>query len=273
MNITALIKVWSGEEWLKACVESIYPYVHKIVLLTSDISWIGGRGNPSLPIIREIQKCRDKEKKVIHINRDEPNQIKHCMEGYNYIKQNIRNTDWIQLIDSDELWDKANYEKAIKILQERPNEKAFRTQMYTYIKSPYYRVDPPEPLKPCCFIKPNLPDMGLEPRGCAIKPFYTMPDVWCHHFVFVRSHFNKVLEKLIQSHVSEKQPYEKMNLWIPEVWNRLPNVPMGWTIPRGGFHPAIGFGRNWKKIRVVPLEELPEILHNKRYPEILKFGE
>lgn len=271
MKIIALMKTWSGQEWLKACVESIYNYCEKIVLLTSNISWIGAKDNPSIPIIKEIQECHDINKKVIHINHDEPDQLKHCMYGYKYIQDNLA-CDYIQLIDNDELWDKQNYEKAIYYLKKEPGYKAYRTQMYTYIKSPFYRIDPIEALKPVCFIKPDLKDMGLEPRGCAIKPFYTMQDVYCHHFVMVRQYPNNVFEKLIQSHITEKQPYERLDKWIPIVWNNIPNVPTSWTQQRGGFHMAIGYGKNWKGIKQVNLADLPEVLHNRRYPEILQFG-
>lgn len=272
MKITALIKVWSGEEWLKACIASIYNHVYKIVIITSDVSWIGGKDNPSIPIIKEMAYCHDPEGKIIHINYNTSNQMEHCQYAYEYIKKELPETDYIQLIDSDELWDDNNYKKAIQFIKDNPGFDAYRTQMYTYIKRPYYRIDPIEPLKPVCFISTNRPDMGMEPRGCAIKPFKEMPDVYCHHFVFVRYHFNRVLEKLVQSHVSEKQPYEDMSKWIPEVWNKLPDVTASWTQKRGGFHPAIGFGKNWKSIKTVLLEELPEVLHNQRFPEILKYG-
>jgi hypothetical protein len=208
-------------------------------------------------------ECHDPDKKLIHINYDEMNQIKHCMYGYKYIQNNF-DCDYVQLIDSDELWDDLNYIKAIEFLKQNIGYKAYKTYMYTYIKSPFFRIDPIEPLRPVCFIKSDLQDMGLEPRGCAIKPDIIMP-IFCHHFVFVRYHFNKVLEKLIQSHVSEKQPYEDMSKWIPEIWNELPDC-------KENFHPAIGFGHHWKRIKRITYEELPEVLHNQKYPEILKFG-
>ncbi len=264
MKIIVLLKSFTGEEWLQPCIDSIYNHVHKIVLLTSKISWIGGEGNPSIPVIKTITECYDPEKKIIHINYDEPNQIKHCMHGYRYIQNNF-DCDYIQLIDSDELWDKKNYTASLEFIKKNPGYKAYRSEMYTYIKSPFYRIDPPEPLKPVCFIKPDLSDMGLEPRGCSLKPFIIMEDIFCHHFIFVRYHFNGVLEKLIQSHVSEKQPYEDMSKWIPEVWNKLPNC-------KENFHPAIGYGTSWKRIKQIQYEDLPEVLHNQRYPDILKYG-
>ncbi|MFX0132418.1 MAG: hypothetical protein ACFFDN_02105 [Candidatus Hodarchaeota archaeon] len=270
MKIIALYKVWSGEEWLRPSIQSIYPFVHKIYILTSKVSWIGGLGNPSFQVIDKILQNDDKDSKVIHINHDEPNQIKHCQFGYEIIRRNHPDADFIQLIDSDELWDQENYEKAIDYLNKNPGVDAYRTQMYTYVKTPFLRVDPPESLKPVCFITLQRPDMGTEPRGCGIHPFKTMPDVWCHHFVFVRAYFNKVLEKLIQSHVSEKQPYASMDKWIPEVWNRLPSWNKG--IFSEGFHPAIGYQKNWSGLKEITIQDLPEILHGGKFPEVLSFG-
>ena len=193
----------------------------------------------------------------------------HCMYGFEHIKRNYH-CDYIQIIDSDELWDSENYLKAISFLEQNPGLSAYRAQMYTYLKSPFYRVDPPEPLKPVCFINAKLPDMGNQPRGCALNPFVIMPDVWCHHFVFVRSSFNKVLEKLIQSHVSESQPYESMDKWVPECWNKLPDRNL--DLFPGGIHPAIGYASHWKAIKEVTLSDLPEILSRHEFRHILKFG-
>lgn len=268
VKIIGLMKVFSGEEWLRASVMSILPFVEKVMLLTSNVSWIGGKGNPSISIVKQL--VAEYPDKIEHLEHDESNQLIHCMFGFEHIKRNY-DCDFIQLIDSDELWDAENYQKALAYLAKYPDALAYRTQMFTYIKSPFYRIDPPEPLKPVCFINAKLKDMGNQPRGCSIKPFVIMPDIWCHHFVFVRSHFNKVLEKLIQSHVSESQSYERMDRWIPECWNKLPD----WNkeLFPNGIHPAIGYGHHWKSIKKVGIEDLPEILDDPDYRYIFDFGE
>lgn len=272
MKIVALIKTWSGEEWLKASVLSILKHVDKVVLLTSDVSWIGHRGNPSIPMIEEIMKLHNQNNKIIHINYDEPNQLKHCQYGYEWIKKNFPDTDYIFLGDSDEIWDDQNMITFKNYVLHNPQYDAYRVNIYTYIKSPLFRIDPVEPLKPVSMISTRIPNMGTEARACTIKPFVCIPDVYYHHYVFVRMHFNHVLEKLVQSHTSEKQPYEDMSQWIPNVWNTIPNVPKSWTEKRGGFHPAIGFGRNWKSIKVINKNEVPRILHNSNMPIAKKFG-
>ena len=264
MKIIALCKTWSGAEWLTPCIESIYKHCEKIVLLTSNISWIGGHDNPSIPVIENIIKEKDSDNKVIHINYDESNQLKHCEYGYKYIQNNF-DCDYVQLIDSDEIWNDTDYLKAIEYLKTTPDYSAYRTSIYTYIKSVYYQLDPIEPLKPVCFIKSDLKNMGTEPRGCMIQPFYIMQDVFYHHYGFVRYHFNKVLEKIVQSHVSEKQPYESMDKWIPNVWNKIPNC-------KENFHMAIGFGTHWKRIKMLDFNSIPEILKKEEYRKLLTFG-
>ena len=265
MKIVALIKCWSGEEFLEPSVESIINHVEKVVLLYSEVSWIGGTGNPSAAVIANLKKKYPN--KIVVLRHDESNQLKHCDYGYKYIQSHF-DCDYVQLIDSDEPWDDTDYIKAKEFLARNPGYKAYRTQMYTYIKSPFYRVDPIEPLKPVCFIRPDLPNMGTEARACTIEPFAVMPDVYCHHFVFVRSHVNKVFEKLIQSHVSEKQPYEPLPTWITEVWNKLPDYNRQ-RFPNG-FHPAIGFGHNWKNLKVVEKDDLPKIFG--KYGYVYNFG-
>jgi len=264
MKIVALYKVWSGEEWLKPSVESIIDHVEKVVLLYSNVSWIGGTGNPSMGVIKDL--TNKYPGKVIALRKDESNQLKHCEYGFQYIKSNIP-CDYVQLIDSDEVWDNKEYEKAKEFLIKKPGYHTYRTQMYTYIKKATYRVDPLEGLKPVCFVDSKIPTLGNQPRACNL-PTTTMPDVYCHHFVFVRTTFNQVLEKLVQSHVSEKQLYQQMDKWIPEVWNKLPNYNR--IMFRDGLHPAIGFGASWRNLKVISAKELPTILE--RYKYIYDFG-
>jgi hypothetical protein len=267
MRIAALYKVWSGEEWLHASVDSIMPYVEKVVIVLSSKSWIGGKGNPSNKAVLDLmEKYKDRVEVIATTEQD---QMEQCMIGYRWIQENVP-CDYVQLIDSDEVWDEKNYLAAIEFIRQQPGEKAYRTQMYTYVKSALLRVDPPEPLKPVCFIRADLDDMGLEPRGCGLHPFVTMDDVWCHHFVLVRYHFNKVLEKIVQSHVSEKQMYEDMSVWIPEVWNKLPDYNKG-LFPNG-LHMAIGFGHNWKELIRVSPADLPATLSEPGYVHLLGYG-
>lgn len=289
MKIVALVKTFAGEEWIKPMTLSIYPYVEKIVFVNSEISWTGRKGNSckqaiykmigtalskeerqhrqrnKLPLI--FQSGMDVENKIVSLNYNTINQLEQCLYGYEYIKRNFP-CDYVMLIDTDEVWDAQDLENAIQFLKENPGYEAYRSGVYTYIKSPYWRVSPVEPLEPVCFIKSNLSDLGNNARCCGL-PSITMKNdlgkIPYHHYVYVRDNFNIVLEKIISSHVSEEALYEDMSRWIPEVWNKLPNV-------NGGFHPAIGYKKNWFGIETIEKDKLPKILREKNFPIMEKFN-
>lgn len=283
MKIVALTKTFAGEEWIKPMTLSIYPYVEKIVFVNSEISWTGRKGNTCKQAIDGFKNrkkrwnrrkgswiysddCIDIENKIVSLNYDTINQLEQCLYGYEYIQRN-HPCDYVMLIDTDEVWDSQDLENAIQFLKENPGYQAYRSSVYTYIKSPYWRVSPIEPLKPVCFIKADLSDLGNNARCCGL-PSIVMKnekgDIPYHHYVYVRDNFNIVLEKIISSHVSEEALYEDMSKWIPEVWNRLPDV-------KGGFHPAIGYKRNWLEIETIGQDKLPKVLKERTFPIMEKF--
>lgn len=268
IKLVAFYKVFSGEEWLLPSVLSIYNHVEKIVILTSDYNWSGSKGNPSIPMIENIVFDNDPDGKIIHIHHNEVDQLKHCEFGYNYIRKNLI-YDFVMLIDSDEIWDDENLIRAKHHLSAEPLNSGiltYRTQTYTYVKSPFYRVHPIEQLHPVCFVRSTLSNLGTEARACSFKETQLIDDVYYHHFVHVRLSSNKVLEKIITSHISEKQPYrEIMDEWVPNCWNKLPNVV--------DFHVAIGFESTWKSIVVISKSELPQILQNHNFEIMEKFND
>lgn len=265
MNIVALYKTFRGEEFLEASIRSIYDRVHKIVLVNSEISWTGRKGNTCKEVIK---KFVDTENKLISIDCDTSNQLEQCDIGFQYIKYHF-DCDFVMLIDTDEVWDNKNLDSAIKCLEDDPrHDVVYRVGIYTYIKSPYYRVTPIEPLKPVVFVSTKRNYLGSSQR-CHGLESVTMQtkdklSIFYHHFVYVRKDFNTVLEKIISSHVSENREYQDMSEWIPQVWNRLPRLQGKW---KDGFHPAIGFQGHWSKLEKVELKSLPEVFT--QFPHLL----
>lgn len=262
MKIIAFFKVWDGHEWLSASIKSIYNYVDKILLLTSNISWIGQLDNPSIPEINRIKKDEDTENKIIHINHDESNQMKHCNYGYKWLEENHPDCDYYMLMDSDEIFHDNEIKKAKEFLINNPDHKAYRCHVRTFLKSPFYMVWPPEPLCPTIYVKANQKNYGFEPRGCGIKPFIVIENSYYCHYTWVRDHVNSVFIKIIQSHVSEKQPMHDIDTWITTIWNNL---------PRGkNLHIARGFAHNWLQIKQIPRSELPECIQG-GHPVVKKY--
>lgn len=269
MKVVALCKTFGGHEWVQAMAYSIYDHVDNIVFVNSDVSWTGARGNKCRG---EIEKIEDKQNKIRVLEFDTHNQMAQVMYGYNYIQDKLP-CDYVMLIDTDEVWDGNQLIQAKEFLAKNPEKIAYRTRMYTYLKTPFYRVSPVEPLLPVSFVNMKQGNLGGLPRACDLPYIRTTGrnerDIFFHHFVYVRENFNSVLEKIISSHVSEEKNYADMSVWIPEVWNRLPDIDNFYKTK--GIHPGIGFAKNWRNLAQVVLADLPEILQTKRFSIMEKF--
>jgi hypothetical protein len=252
-------------------IRSIYNYVDKIIFVNSELSWNGRRGNTCKKEISRIKTVMDRYDKIISLSFDTINQFEQCMYGYLTIKNNFK-CDYVMHIDTDEIWDDDNLQRAIKFIQKNPRHKAYRSHIYTYIKSPLYRVTPIEGLKPVVFTSSALPDLGQSDRSCDM-PYILMDDnkgpILYHHYVYVRHSFNTVLEKIITSHVSENVEYQDMSKWIPEVWNKFPNIEGHWL---EGYHPHRDFKRNWMGVDQITKDQMPPVLKKHNYPILEQFG-
>jgi len=253
MNIVALCKTFRGEEWLKPMFDSIAPFVSKVVFVNSEVSWTGIRGNTCIAEINKLMGDPAKAQKIVSLTKTTTDQDEQCTFGYEYIRQHFP-CDYVLLIDTDEIWDNTNFNKALEFLKANPNHNVYRCRLHAYVKSPYYRVVPPDPLCPVVFIKPTISKLGLPARCCSLTPYVIMQDVYYHHYVHVRKSFNLVLEKIISSHNSENDQYADMAEWVPNVWNKLPNVE--------NIHPALGRAHLWKSIKIITEAELPEVLQD-----------
>lgn len=263
MHITVLCKTFRGDEFLEPMALSVAPFVDKIVFVNSEISWTGRQGNTCKPVIEKL-KGEGLKDKIISLDFNTNSQKEQVDYGFNYIRKHIP-YDYLLLQDSDEVWDYKDLEKAINYIKDNPQYSIFRTRMYTYIKSPFWRVYPIEQLKPIVFVSNTINGLGEASRGHDYhKEAHALPpDIYLHHFVYVRKDFNTVLEKIISSHASENAEYRDMSRWIPEVWNNLPEVK--------DFHPAKGFAHCWHEIMVVPKAMLPCIFNEREFDIIKRF--
>jgi hypothetical protein len=277
MKISALCKTFRGEEWIKAMTMAIYPYMDKIVFVNSEKSWSGRSGNTCKPEIDDMKLNSDPNNKIISLNCDTIDQFAQCMHGYRWIQNNLK-SDYVMLIDTDEIWDDHDLKVALDFIKNRhPGCESYRNSIFTYIKSPLYQVNPIEPLKPVTFVRGDLDNLGKEPRCCDL-PYKLIIDegikegdnaVYYHHYVYVRKKFNTVLEKIISSHVSEGYEYQDMSVWIEEVWKEIPKLSGHW---KEGFHPCLGFKKNWLGIYEIKRADMPRVLRNNNFPILEQYG-
>lgn len=248
MKIVALYKGFEGTEFLDASIESIYNVCHKVVFINSDKSWSGQSGNTVHEYVESWKKECDKDDKILNILGTWTDQYEQYMHGIRLCQQNFE-FDYFLIIDTDEVWDPANWERAMNVLNsEGNNYDAFSTKMFTYVKNPFYRVEPVEPCAPTAFVKANISDFaGI--RGSAIPKKGHMDNVYFHHFCYVRLDDETIRRKFTNSHIGDKQEHEHRDRWMASVWKRIPSVR--------NFHPTKNCESCWGHVRVIEANELP----------------
>ena len=253
IDIIAVYKLFQGEEFLESSIESIYPYVKKIICVSSSLSWTGKTGNTCRVLIEEWKRRFDIEDKIIKLDCKISEQAEQYQEAFTYLKKNDINYDFIMYIDSDEVWDAVMMEKAITYLDTVPAQ-AFTAQMHTYIKSPFYRVKN-EPLAPVVFVRSGNDYSGV--RGNGVKDKFFMDGVYFHHFCSVRKNLSTVWDKHITSCSSEKVPLENKQQWINEKWNGLPYTKN--LLPISG-----GTVTHWAEVEEITMNEFPQLLQRNK---------
>lgn len=249
-KITALYKTWRGDEFAKESILSIYPFVEHIVFVHSEISWDGHIGNTAFEKIKELP---DFQGKFIHLRFDgkQDDQYKFGLE---YI-QNKLQSDFIMLIDLDEVWDFENLKKAISYLQNQ-SINAWSCKMHTYLKHPLYKVDPVEPCTPAIFIRSNIKEItGV--RGHKIKPCQEM-DVKFHHFTGVRKNTSEIIDKIKLSNKADGSLPVCCESWKRK-WNNILNET--------NLHWTKGREKCWQRVVKVPLSFLPPIIEEEKIKE------
>ena len=245
---------------------SIYNYVSKIVIINSNVSWTGWKGNTCIAEIDKLKNI-DTQNKIVSLRYDTTDQTAQVDYGFTWIKKNLR-ADYAMILDSDEVWDDSDLVRALDYIHARPNRKVYRCQMRTYIKHPLYRLSNIELCQPVVFVNAKLPDMGGGWRANNLEG-PVMPGVFFHHFIHVRKDFNSVFEKIITSHASEGYAYQNMGEWIPQVWDKLPELTGKW---KAGFHPNTEYPASWKGIEVISKDQLPNVLKNNSFDILERFG-
>ncbi len=104
-SVTVHMMVKNEDQFIWYAIQSVLPYVDKIIITDT------GSSDKTLPIVSLI-----KSDKII-LKKLETNDRKELIDIRN---QNIAdtNTDWILLVDGDEVWGKINIKKLIKAINE-----------------------------------------------------------------------------------------------------------------------------------------------------------
>lgn len=251
MKIVAIYKTWDGGEFVDASLASIYDHVDHIVMVHSEVSWLGERGNTVRRPAMEWCSQFDKVGKVHHIDVELTSQEAQYAAGIDYIGRH-KLGDIVMVVDADEVWEAQYIENARRQIHDRPSP-AYRSAMQTYLKAPFYQVDPPYGL-PTTFLRDPI-HLTRSPRGCR-APTIHLSDVWMHHYTYVRETRSDVERKIRQSALADKNNEAIVSGWMETVYDRMPDGE--------NLHAFEKHRSKWKRIRKVWLPDMPPAMRRSK---------
>lgn len=250
-SIVALCKTFSGHEFVTAMLDSIYEFVAAIVLVHSDTGWDGQGKNTVRPVMEEWAAFYETYGKVHNLNCPVSGQEAQYAWGLEQVRK-VASPDFIMLIDTDEVWGKEDLSNAIALLKRADSSIVrFTCGMYTYIKSPFFRITPPELCHPTVFLR-NTKSLKIEgPRGSRTAgPVVHWPGIAFHHFTYVRETEAAVFAKIKTSTIGDGCETVDLEKWRREKWDQLPDAV--------DLHTTVGMAHSWRRVTEISPYELPE---------------
>lgn len=249
-RLVAIYKTWDGGEFIDASLASIYESVDAIVMVHSEVSWLGERGNTvRAPAVKWCEE-HDREGKVHHLETETSVQEEQYALGLEYIERHNLG-DLIMVVDADEVWEACYIENALRQIQESPHP-VYRCQMHTYLKTPFFRVLPPAGT-PVAFLQKGG-YLTKSPRGCRARAL-TLRNVWMHHYTYVRESRAAVERKLHQSARADGGE-DVVDGWMESVYDRLPDGR--------DLHAFVRWREMWHRIDKLWITELPPAMRAAR---------
>lgn len=261
MRLIALYKTWDGGEFVDASLSSVYEHCDSIVMVHSDTSWLGEHGNTVKESAVKWCEEHDKAGKVHHVDVSLSSQEAQYEAGLNYIASKTLPWDAVLAVDADEVWEDQYFENAKRFLVDHPYV-AYRSNMHTYLKTPFYRVDPPFGSPTTFFRDPR--QLLASPRGCQ-SPAMQLENVWMHHYTYVRETRTAVERKLHQSCLADGGE-TVVPKWMERVYDFL---------PAGEYlHAFTRWAPVWNRVEKIWLSDFPKaMLSAKLLPLWLPDGE
>ena len=244
-TITAICKALSGHEWVMAMARSILPVADRLIIAFPQTDWNGRPGN-------EVERLCGENLAALSakISTFRPESKDQAGIYQELIREADRTPyDYLQVIDCDEVWDDWAIRQARSALDGDAN--AYSVKMFSYIRSPFYRVVPLDRNVPTCFIKKGVPYKGIRWSGISRN---IIPNIYFHHFSAVRRNLSDVVLKFNRSNTAEKIPPINDKAWVENVWNKLPDAK--------NINPNIGLAHIWPAVVRVDMSDLPISIRN-----------
>lgn len=237
-SLAALCVAYREERFIPKYIQALTDRVDKIVVLNSTKPWFG----------EELEK--DKTAAIARfLNADVieyywENEHEQRNAGLDYLSE----YDWVLVLDPDEYFDDANWNKLINFLEKCEAPAAIVEGQYTYWKDGWV-ADPPRDYLQLIAVRPKevrFIDKRVINSGFAKAP------VWLHHFSWARTD-EEVWRKI--SHYAHAKDFD-IQKWYNEVW-------LKWKPGDMDVHPTTPETLH----RLIKAELPPEIERLKLWPD------
>jgi len=257
--LIALYKTFRGGEFAPMSLDSIHPHVDAIVAVHSTTGWVEtGLKNNCIGKFNEWAHVNHRTESYHSIVGEYRTQEEQYRAGWEYIQQHFPDSH-VLLIDTDEIWEEEHLVKAKAFIQANPH-KAYKCRLHTYIKEPYYLITPEETCSPVVIVSASKVKELKGVRGNGIDDIALMPEIYMHHFTYVRKSFEDIKLKFLTSESGDHSPSHKD--WLTRIWPLIPDVQ--------DFHTTIGHEDSWHSIRIITSQELPPAIRGR---EMLNLNE
>lgn len=252
-KVVAHYKIFNADEWLEASIFMIIRDVYKVVITISDRSWGESMldSNPSNETILTTLQQRYPGKVVI--NRGSWKlQLDQVEAGLEFIKQHIPEATHLLYIDTDEIYEHGELKKLLSLARKLSTfNREIRIHFHSYFKSPYYRIDPEEPLRPMALfpIRNFVHFIGIR----TVNLGFVEAHIWLHHMSYVRKNDEDIRRKMLTHKEDESTDIS----WYETVYCK-------WSPEHTNFHPKQP--ELFKGVKVLSEQEVPAII-SKTYHE------
>lgn len=245
----ALYKAFTGGEWFRPSLDSIREHTDGAAVVFTDAPW-----KADLPL---TNNCREPLQEFMADNPKYPirqmtgaytDQADQYRDGLALVREHWGPDAAVLVIDTDEIWEADQLRELRRAIDEHPECHYFRSSIFTYLKSPLYRVWPQEGANVCV----GLQDCREQPtRGrfsVTGKPSVAFPRIAFHHFPYVRTVPHEVVKKFELTSSQESTPSKAD--WFQSVWPKLPDGQ--------DLHMTPGCESCWGEIQLVTPLTWPE---------------
>lgn len=197
MRLGAAIPILNEWRFLPAVAGQLLQIVDKVVLMRGSSSQSGAPVTRLLPI-------PELDQRIEVLEGNWTNEADTRNAGMNY----LQDCDYVFMVDSDEILVDRDL-RTLKEMCDSGLHSAIAVHLFTYWKTPEYRIEPPEDGTIKMVLRGDVRLVGVR----EIRERFTTADVWCRHLSYVRTDEEAREKMRLSGHAREIRPD-----WYEQVW-------------------------------------------------------